>query len=68
MSVQTDGASLLVFREQVVHEVEDGRIPVMTLFGEQVRHSSIRFRHQIVYDDEVPRRRIEQRRVWQALL
>ena len=60
LSVQADGATFLVFRKQVLHEIEDGCVTVMTLFGEQGRDPTVRFSHQIIYDDEVPLFGIEQ--------
>ena len=59
VSVKTDGATLFVFREKVLYEIQHGRVPVETFFSEQGRDSLIRFRHEIVYDDEVPRCRFE---------
>ena len=41
LSVQADGATFLVFRKQVLHEIEDGCVTVMTLFGEQGRDPSV---------------------------
>ena len=59
MSVKTDGATLFVFREKVLYEIQHGRVPVVTFFSEQGRDPLVRFRHEIVYDDEVPRCRFE---------
>ena len=59
MSVKTDGTTLFVFREQVLYEIQHGRVPVVTFFSEQGRDPLVRFRHEIVYDDEVPRCRFE---------
>ena len=55
LRVQIDGATFFVFflGEQALHEVEDVCVTVMTLFGEQSREPTVRFRHQIVYDDNV---------------
>ena len=64
MSVKTDGTTLFVFREQVLYEIQHGRVPVVTFFSKQGRDSLVRFRHEIVYDDEVPRCRIEQGFRW----
>ena len=54
-----DGANLIVFREHVLHEVEDGRVAIMTLFGELCRDPTVHFRHQVVDDDQVSRPGIE---------
>ena len=47
-------------------EVEDGRVTVLTLFGQKGRDPTVRFRHQIVYDDQVSSPGVEQRRAWHA--
>ena len=59
MGIQTDGATLFVFREQVLYEIQHGRVPLVTFFSEQGRDPFVRFCHEIIYDDEVPRCRIE---------
>ena len=43
----------LFLGEQALHEVEDGWVTVMTLFGEKSREPTVRLRHQSVYDDNV---------------
>ena len=48
LRVQTDGAALLVFRKQILHEVDDGRVGVVAFLREQVRHATVGFGHQIV--------------------
>ena len=50
----------LSFREQVLNEVEDGRVSAMPFLGEQGRDLTFRFRHQVICDDRVSRPRIEQ--------
>ena len=42
-----------------MYEIQHGRVPVVTFFSEQGRDPLVRFCHEIVYDDEVPRCRIE---------
>ena len=41
LRVQTDGAALLVFRKQILHEVDDGRVGVVAFLREQVRHATL---------------------------
>ncbi len=53
LRVQIDGATFFVSGEQALHEVEAVCVSVMTLFGEQSREPTVRFCHQIVYDDNV---------------
>ena len=36
LQIHTDGATLLVFWEHEMHEIEDGCVGVMSLFSEQV--------------------------------
>ena len=55
LRLQTDGTNLLVFMEQVLYEIQHGRVPVMTFVSEQGRDPFVRFRHKIVYIDEIPR-------------
>ena len=62
LRVQTDGTIIFIFREHILCEIEDGCATVMTLFGEQGLEPTVRFRHRIVYDDQVSRSYIEQRR------
>ena len=59
--IQTDDATLLVIREQALHEIEGGRVGVMTLSSEQGRDPTVRFRHEVVYDHQVLRLWVEQR-------
>ena len=60
MSVKTGGTTLFVLRKHVLYEIQHGRVPVVTFFSKQGRDSFVgRFRHEIVYDDEVPRCRFE---------
>ena len=68
LRIQTDGTTLFVFGEQVLYEIQHGRVPVMTFFSEQGRDPFVLFCHEIVYDDEVPRRRIEHARTRQPFL
>ena len=44
VSVKTDGATLFVFREKVLYEIQHGRVPVVTFFSEQGRDPLVRFR------------------------
>ena len=48
LRVQTDGADLLVFWKQIVDEIDDGRVGVVALLREQVRHATVCFGHEIV--------------------
>ena len=42
----------------MLNEIQHGPVPVI-IFSEQGRDPFVRFRHEIVYGDEVPRCRIE---------
>ena len=48
LRIQTDGAALPVFRKQILYEVDDGRVGMVALIREQVRHATVGFGHQIV--------------------
>ena len=63
LRVQTHSPVFFPFREQVLHEIDDGRVTVLTLFGEQLCHSVIPRRHQVVDDHQVPRFCIGRRQV-----
>ena len=50
---QTNNATLLVVL--ALHEIEEGCVSVMIIFNEQDRDTTVRFRHDVVYDYQVLR-------------
>ena len=59
LRVQTNGATLLVFRKQILHEIDDGCISVVAFLREEVRHACVSFNHEIIQHHDVARASLE---------